>query len=225
MRLLNRGNSPRYSELAGSTVGPGRSTRELDSFEKAVNSVFSRARGFEVVLSEGDIRLLAGLCAKYLAGSKSLESKELDDIAGIEALRASLRDPDGTKVLAERAMAVRGAVQKARREVMRERVEKEARVMAESNFLDETGNPIPHAGLIASDKRLQGLEPKKHDGMPNDMRSILENNLAIMTSASGQPLDNGSRTVVATPGGTPVPHDPKAYQKPRTVPPGQPELP
>ena len=223
MKLINNGRTPRYCQLAGCSVRPGHATRELDSFTASWKSILEKSKGFDIVLSEDDVSLLSELCAKYLV---PLISEEFEKLAGVEGLVETLRNPDGLADIRKRARDGRAMIQKIRAEAMRREAEREARVQAESNIIGPDGNPIPKVSLEAKDAKLKDLKPVRHDEMTTDLKSVIENNLAVMTTASGQRLDKmGPRTVVATPGGTPVPTDPAAYRKPRTVPAGQPELP
>jgi len=220
MRLLNKAPIPKYSPLAKTTLKPGMASRELDTFSKAWSTVVDQTKGFEVILSDADIHLLATLCDRFLAPKVESLSKD----ASLEALADTLRDPDGTKRMEAAAKAKRVALQKARQEVMREYRDKEARIQAESNIIGPDGNPIPHVKEVS--KNGEEVKPVLHPEMGNDLKSIIENNLAVMTTASGKPITNkeGPHTVVAKPGGSPVSHNPADYQRGRTVPPGQPEF-
>lgn len=223
MKLINNGRTPRYCQLAGCSVRPGHATRELDSFTASWKNILEKSRGFDIVLSEDDVSLLSELCAKYLV---PLISEEFEKLAGVDGLVETLRNPDGLANIRKRARDGRAMIQKIRAEAMRREAEREARIQAESNIIGPDGNPIPKVSLEAKDAKFKDLKPVRHDDMTTDLKSVIENNLAVMTTASGQRLDKmGPRTVMATPGGTPVPTDPAAYRKPRTVPAGQPELP
>lgn len=223
MRLLNRSRTPKYSSLAKCHVPAGKSTRELDVFSVAVQSVFGQAKGFDIILSDSDIRILAELCAKYLAPKVRDDPGALRGLAGADALAQTLRDPDGTKVLAERAIEVRKAIQGIRDKTRAEAAEKEARIRAESNIIGPDGNPVPRVDSVVQDK-YKDVKPELHKEMTTDLKSVIENNLAVMRTASGQPFTD-DKAVVAPPGGTRVSSNPKDYQKPRTVPAGQPEMP
>lgn len=221
MRLINKSSSPKYCQLANATIKPGGATRELDFFSKFMEDFEKKTKGFERILSDKDIHLLAELCKKHLVPN-------LDDVladAAIDDLKKTLKDPDGLKSIEDRAKAYRAAVQKARAEAIRKHNEQEARIRAESNIIGPDGNPIPKEAMGAIADKEKNLKPEFHPEMHNDLKSIIENNLAVMTSASGQPFktSDDKKAVVAKPGGTPVSHNPKDYQKPRTVAPGQPD--
>lgn len=220
MRLLNKSSVPKYSQLARTSIGPGRFSRELDFFEKSVESIFNASRGFDIVLSDRDIGILVGLCRRFL---EPRADEEIAKEAALEPLMKSLKDPDGLKNMEEWARGRRLAVQQARARIMKEAREKEERIRAESNMIGPDGNPIPKAEVAAMNEgKMKDVKPELHPEMSTDLKSIIENNLAVMTTASGNPI-RSPHDVVAPPGGTPVSHNPKDYQKPRTVPAGQPE--
>lgn len=225
--MINNGRTPRYCQLAGCKVQPGHTTRELDAFTASWKSVVDKSKGFDIILSESDVRLLAELCSKYLVPIVSNDPSVLKGMAGLAGLIDTMRDPDGTKVLGDRAREARAAMQALRSEAMRRERDREARIQAESNIIGPDGNPIAKVDLVSKDEHLKDVKPVRHEEMTTDLKSIIENNLAVMTTASGQKIENqnGPRTVIAKPGGTPVPKDPAAYRRPRTVPPGQPEMP
>jgi hypothetical protein len=204
--------------LAATTLKPGMASRELDTFLKAWEGVLNQSKGFDIILSDSDIRLLATLCERFLV--PKVEALGADP--SLEALAETLKDPDGTKKMEAAARAKRAAIQRAREKIMQEAREKEARIQAESNIIGPDGNPSPHAKEVSHDG--QKVDPKLHPEMTSDLKSIIENNLAVMTSASGKPITNkeGPNTVTAKPGGTPVSHNPKDYQNSRVAP-GQPD--
>ena len=222
MRLINKSSSPKYCRLANSTVKPGCSTRELDFLSKFLQDMEENTNGFEKILSDKDIHLLMGIFAKCLSPSSG-------DDSGVEELVKTLNDPDGIKAIDKRARERRAAIQKARAEALKEFNDKEARIRSESNIIGPDGNPIPKEAIVAAGKG-EDIKPELHPEMHNDLKSLIENNLAVMTTASGKPIRNpddskteGAKTVMARPGGTPVSHNPKDYQKPRSVAPGQPD--
>ena len=218
MRLINKGRSTKYSGLAKTTIKPGCSSRELDTFEKTISGFESSVRGFDVVLSEKDADILYSMCVKYLLPSfKNIDCSKDEALA---ELRSTMEDPNGTKVFRDVYRARRAAIQAARAKVINEVREKEARVRSESNIIGVDGNPI--ASKMSEDKSVSNVKPELHPEMSTDLRSIIANNLAVMTTASGKPISS-QRDVVAKPGGSPVSHNPKDYQKPRSVAPGQPE--
>lgn len=218
MRLINKGSFPKYSELAKTTLRPGCSSRELDTFEKTITDFEKSVRGFEAVLSEKDADLLYGLCVKYILPAFKDIDKETD--AAISKLRKTMDDPDGTRIFREVYRARHAAIQQARAKVIEAAREKEARIRSESNMIGPDGNPIPKTDVKSGSG--VDVKPIRHPEMTNDLKSIIENNLAVMTTASGQPI-RSAHDVVAKPGGSPVSHNPKDYQKPREAPPGQPE--
>lgn len=218
MRLINKGSTPRYSSLANITLRPGCASRDMDTFAKAIDGFVQGTRGFDVILSDRDVELLAGLCVKYLLPAFKELNPEKD--ASLSKLRDTLADPDGVKVIREAYKARTVAIQRARAKVMEEARRKEERIQAESNIIGPDGNPIPKVEMKAA--AAGDVKPELHPEMSTDLKSIIANNLAVMTTASGQPI-RSAHDVVAKPGGSPVSHNPKDYQKPRTAPPGQPE--
>ena len=226
MKLLNRGPSPKYCQLAKCRVMPGHATRELDSFIVAYKSILEESKGFEIILSDGDVRLLAELCAKYLAPLANGGEDDLGRLSGIEGLVSTAMDPSGTRRLDDRAAETRRNLQRIRSEALRSAMEREARVRSESNIIGPDGNPVAREETMARDSDVEVDKAEVHAEMSTDLKSVIENNLAVMRTASGKPIRNDPKSVVAKPGGTPVPTDPKYYQSMnRTVPPGQPELP
>lgn len=216
MRLKNISGNVRYSPLFGTTVNPGGTTRDLPVLVEAIDKVMSATRGFAVELSPADVacvsRLYERLVAPLLHGARIPDAPE-----------GAARDPDGSKRNEERLVARRKARQEADARKLGAYREKEARIQAESNYLDESGNPV-NDRLTAS-AAAQDVEPVRHEEMSTDLKSVLENNLAVMRSASGQPIVD-PRAVVVPKGGTPVSSDPKDYQnRKHTLPPGMPDFP
>lgn len=196
MRLLNRLTSPRYCSLAGVRLPPGGTSRELDCFLKPYREILDKSKGFEVILSGEDLDLLAELCSRFLAPAVK-EGMDLGKFAGLEGLEKYLSDPDGTLAIAEQAKAVRDGVRRIREEARRAKMEKEARIALESNIIGPDGNPIPRADMAARESS-EPLKAERHPEMSTDLRSIMENNLAVMTTASGQPIDKTDTGTVRT---------------------------
>lgn len=223
MRLINKSGANRYCSLAGTTVKPGMATRELNAFEDAWNALEKACRGFDIILSPKDIHVLVGLCSKFLA--PAVDGLPPEDSAALGELKAHLADPDGTACIEKAAIERTRAIQKLRAEVLKANLEREAAIRAESNMIGPDGNPIPKEA--AKIDGMKDVKPELHPEMHNDLKSVIENNLAVMRTASGQPIsDMGRNAVVAKPGGTPVSHDPAYYQKmaeSRKTPPGVPE--
>ena len=73
--------------------------------------------------------------------------------------------------------------------ILREDREREERVRSESNFIGEDGNPVVRVDL-AQAKMMSNLKPEFHEEMTSDLKSVLENNLAVMTA--GAPGSSGS---------------------------------
>lgn len=159
-------------------------------------------------MSEKDVCLLAELCRKHIF--PKLDDEALRRASGADSLRGALENPGGQKVLEERALERRKLIQRKRDEAIRNYRENEARIRSESNEVDELGNPIPKVSTSAADG-IENLQPKIHKEPGRDLKSVFENNLAIMRSASGQPITNLPPR--ASKGGTPVSSNPADYPK------------
>ena len=218
MRLLNHSSSPKYSKAANTTVKPGKATRELDLFQTAIEDFLKATKGFTVLLSDKDISLLADLCAKYLL--PNIDTVDIPDLVAAEQLKETLRDPDGIKKIEDRAHELKQKIQEYRSKIIKENEARENHIKSESNFIGPDGNPVATVQSLSNSKE-EEIKPVLHNDMPSDLKSILENNLAVMTDASGRPFKNN---IVATPGGTPVSTNPKDYQGVRNVPAGQPDF-
>lgn len=219
MRLCNKEGVPKYSPMVNAVIKPGCFSRELPDFKEALEDIEKGSRGFDLALSHEDVEILARFCAKYLLPLFS-EKFDVKSDAAVAQLKKTLEDPDGTKVIGRRQMERVKAIHDIRTKARHEFQEKEARIRSESNMIGLDGNPIPKA--VATEAG-QKVDPKLHPEMHNDLKSIIENNLAVMTTASGKPIMS-PHDHVAPPGGTPVSHNPKDYQKPRSAPYGQPEF-
>lgn len=208
MRLINTGSSPRYSSLAHVQLRPGGMSRELSTFSDLIEKFKKDTSSFEVVMSEKDIRLLAELCRKHIF--PKLDDEALRQASGADSLRGALDNPGGQKVLEERALERRKLIQRQRDEAIRSYRENEARIRSESNEVDELGNPITKVSTSAADG-IKDLQPQLHKEPGQDLKSVFENNLAVIRSASGQPITNLPPR--APKGGTPVSSNPADYPK------------
>lgn len=212
MYLINEQKTPKYSKLANKTINPGAKSRDLDLFAASYRQVKSATKGFKVRLSEEDLKILREIVNDWVVG-------ELDEVRALGA--SEPYDPkSGFNKLIDRVIDKRKAYQRALSEHLRDHREKEARIQAESNYIDESGNPVNDRML---DQAVQkDIEPELHPEMDNDLQKVLANNLAIMRTASGKPIENKPGVVA---GSTVVPTDPKWYQKNKgDVPPGMPDF-
>jgi len=210
MYLINDSGSQKYSKLANKTILPGGRSRDLDVFVSAYDGIRKDTKGFKVRLSDNDLRVLRSIVRDWVEG-------ELLDEPGT-ACRADSRG--GFDKLVDRIVSRRIERQSAISKAIRAEREKEARIQAESNFIDESGNPVNDK--VVTQAVREDVKPVVHEDMKDDLRSVLENNLAIMTTASGKPISNKPGVVA---GSTVVPTDPKWYQSHKDdVPPGMPDF-
>lgn len=203
MRLKNNSNDIRYSSLAKTSINPGRLSRELPDLLNAIQSVISKTKGFEILLSDSDIDCIIELFNKYIApiidGGPQEEDKNNE----------YYDDPTGIKHIKDRIIAYRKARQHKidqELDIIRER---EKKIQDESNFIDEKGLPV---GKTMVDQTLdKDIKPVEHKEMSTDLKSILENNLAIIQSEPDLLITKN--TVIASPNGRKVSTNPKDYQK------------
>lgn len=213
MYLVNEHTSPKYSRLANKTINPGCRSRDLPDFAASYRQIKDKARGFKVRLSEEDLKILREIVNEWVVG----------ELMEVEALGI---DPDENSPkasfdrLVDRIIDKRKYKQRSIAVALANHREKEARIQAESNYIDESGNPVNDRML---DQAVQkDIEPELHPEMDNDLSKVLANNLAIMRTASGKPIENKPGVVA---GSTVVPTDPKWYQKNKgDVPPGMPDF-
>ena len=207
MYLTNNGTAPRYCSAANKTLTPGASSRDLDVFEKALRSVERAASGFSVTLSRRDEELLSRILGRSFGGGRPAPAPAYDQ------RRAASSSVD-------RVVAARIAKKAETDRLITEAAAREARAAKESNFLDESGNPIEDrtVGMAAR----ESVAPELHPEMAEDLSKVLANNLAVMTTASGKPITSPPGIVA---GSTVVSHDPAHYQNRRTgLPPGMPDF-
>lgn len=210
MYLVNEQGSPKYSKLANKTINPGCCSRDLDVFAASYRQIKTASKGFKVRLSEQDLRILGEIVNDWVAG-------ELDEV---RSLGVEPDDRHGFDKIIDRIIDKRKAYQRALSEELKEHREKESRIQAESNYIDESGNPVNDKML---DEAVQKeIVPELHPEMDNDLSKVLANNLAIMRTASGKPIENKPGVVA---GSTVVPTDPKWYQTHKQdVPAGMPDF-
>lgn len=212
MILINNGPGPRYCSAANKTLPPGGSSRDLDLFEKAFKSVLKASNGFSVFLSARDREILSDICKRW-AGQVSAMSADRPKRPQYDQRKAASSSVD-------RVIAARIARKAETDRMIREAAEREARAISESNFLDESGNPVEDKTMNQAVR--QNITPERDPDMGDDLSKVLANNLAVMTTASGQPITNQNGVVVGT---TVVSHDPAHYQNRRTgLPPGMPDF-
>lgn len=164
------------------------------------------------MLDDSDIKLLASLCERFLV--PKVEAMSASGDPTLQILADSLRDPGGLKAMASAASARRAAIQKARSDFIRRANEHEARIKAESNEVDALGNPIPKVSTSAA-RGMGDLKPTVHSKPGIDLKSVYENNLAILRGANGDPIASGHagiKIVQAVPGGSKIPTNPEYYQ-------------
>ena len=99
MRLINKGSYPLYSSLANATIKPGRSSRDLDSFEKAFSVIKEASKGFDIMLSDKDIHIMAEMFARFVA--PALSGKDVESDAAVAQLKAGIADPGGAESRAD----------------------------------------------------------------------------------------------------------------------------
>ena len=204
MKFVNKSPSKAYCTATGTTVGPYRATTERPALSDFFKALRHDAKGFNILLSDQDLKdvqwlLESDIGARYVLGLQPPESE-----GHLE--RAS-------RLLKER----RSAIQATNSAAMAEAREKEARIQAESNYLDDLGRPV-NDKMTASALTV-GVEPELHPEMSTDVKSVLANNLAMMDKFRHAP-----NTTVA--GDAKVSTDPRYYQNlKRTTPPGVPDLP
>lgn len=213
MYLVNEQSSPKYSKLANKTINPGSRSRDLDVFAASYRQIKQSTKGFKVRLSEHDLMVLREIVNDWVVG-------ELDEVRILGAEKTPYDPKAGFNKLIDRVIDKRKAYQTALSAHLKERREKEAAIQAESNYLDESGNPVNDKML---DQAVQkDIKPELHPEMDNDLQKVLANNLAIMRTASGKPIENKPGVVA---GSTVVPTDPKWYQKHKDdMPPGMPDF-
>lgn len=213
MHLINEQSTPKYSRLANKTINPGGRSRDLDVFSKAYRDIVAGTKGFKVRLSEEDLQVLRDIVDRWVVG-------ELVEVGSL-GIDSEPYDPkSGFNRLIDRIIDKRKAYQAALSARLKENREREAKIQAESNFLDESGNPV-NDKVMAQAVR-DDVKPELHPEMGSDLKSVLANNLAIMTTASGKPIESKPGIVA---GSTQVPTDPKWYQAHKDdLPPGMPDF-
>ena len=235
MNLINKSSSPQYCGMARTTVKPGRSSTTLDVVQKFVDKLFSDSRGFQIHLSEGDLKALSKLVEAHLRSENSEKTASVLEIHKEESYSERL-----DRLLRNEAYRK----QKRFEDAVHEARERQARIKAESNIIGPDGNPINDK--IVEDAVRKDIKPELHPEMTNDIDKILANNRAVMENEKAEeekpkkprsilslglddmrkPHEPGKNSIVAKPDGTPVPTDPLFYQSmAKTVPSGVPELP
>ena len=211
MYLINTGRSPKYSSLANKVLNPGSRSRDLSLFSDAFNDILKKVSGFKARLSDSDIHVLSRLIDEWVS----------DELSGGGEVSAMSYDPGaGMRRVVNDLIARRKASKDAMSAALERQSERESRAMSESNFIDESGNPIEDKTVSQASQR--SIEPELHPEMADDLSKVLANNLAVMTTASGQPIKNPGGVVA---GSTVVPHDPEYYRTHWTgLPPGMPDL-
>lgn len=217
MRFRNESPSIKYCKIANRTLNPGGSTRELDCFTTPYRKLLNESKGFTMIPSTEDLELMLDFLERFVAPAISAGT-----LSTPEFLEAA-EDPDGRKLLRSMIVSRRELKAAVGSKVLHEEMDHEAKIRAESNPVDELGRPISDKAMANGMLKGEEIKPVKHDAPGNDLKSVMEHNLAIMTTASGQPIRNPGG-YVAKPGGSPVSHNPKDYQKPRKVPAGVPDF-
>lgn len=179
MRLYNSSSGVRFSSLANKSINPGSSTRELDTITDFFSKLEKSMKGFVVRLSENDVKALRAFVDR--AGAA------VDFGSAIEASKDPLGQARIDDAINQRAIAI----QEIKSKVMHEERDREARINAESNYLDKSGNPIPKATMMEADAGRRSIEPKIDDGMSEDIDSVMANNMAVM--AGGRKLPESVR--------------------------------
>lgn len=233
MNLINKSSSPQYCGMARTTVKPGRSSTTLDVVQKFVDKLFSDSRGFQIHLSEGDLKALSRLVEAHLRSAGSADPSKMASALGVSSKQSESERL--SKILREQAYRKQKRFQDAARAAR----ERQARINAESNIIGPDGNPVNDK--IMQDAVRKDIEPELHPEMSSDIDKVLANNRAVMEGEPKKkdrpiislgldeyrkPHEPGKNSIVAKPDGSPVSHDPSFYQKAaRSVPPGVPDLP
>ena len=226
MKLKNRSNAYSYCKIANIRLEPGRVTRDLPVIREFVDKLLESCRGFTLILTDADVKSINRLMDK--AKAKPVEFSAL-------SVPSKNTDPTGMQAVKDALKAKRIEKQAKQHAAMQYIREREARVQAESNMLDESGNPINDK--LVSDAVTKDIKPELHPEMGNEIDKIMANNLAIMqdekkprvpdTIKMGlDEFQNDRNAIVAQPDGSRIPTDPKYYQNmSKTVPPGVPDVP
>lgn len=169
MKLVNNSTESHYSSVAKKRIGPGCCSRELTDFSDFLEDLQKRCKAFEFRLSERDLSILRRFLDKC--------GRPIDMTAALEAAK----DPLGQKAIDDRMNM---------REILRHRLDKkiideermrEARVNAESNYLDDKGNPIPKATALDVEGSRKEIKPEIDKGMSEDLDAVMANNMAVMS--------------------------------------------
>ena len=161
---------PRYSTRLKTTIRPY-STYHVDF--KDITDFFNKLKkdtaGLEWVLSDRDKACLTSIVEQHVikAPKEAVAPPDYDP--------TGLHDDERMKAASKRQEEI------AR--ILREDREREERVRAESNFIGEDGNPVVRVEL-AQAKMMSNLRPELHAEMTSDLKSVLENNLAVMSAGS-----------------------------------------
>lgn len=169
MRLYNSSTGMRFSSLANKSIGPGSCTRELPVLTDFLSKLNKSSKGFVVRLSDDDVKALRAFVER--AGAR------IDFGTAIEASRDPLGQGAIDDAINQRAIAIQAIKSK----VIHDEREREARVNEESNYLDESGNPVARATAIEAEGGRKSIEPKIDEGMSDDIDSVMANNMAIMS--------------------------------------------
>lgn len=202
MKLQNRTSLPKHSTFVNKTLNPGEVSRDIPCLTEYFNKLKTKTTGFAWVLSNAEKDLILSLVENYVITDPSEEKKyydelHTDDPTGIRAIMASEREAKIKK-------------QKELDEALAKRREEEARINSESNFLDESGNPIADKSTVSLALK-EKVSPVLHKEFSTDVKSIMENNLAVLAKS---PLDDeDAMDQYATTGSTDVSHDPYSYEK------------
>lgn len=218
MKLLNPFSAPKYSKLVNSTIKPGKTSRDISLFKDSIQNIIKSTQGFRIIMSEDDLHLLAELCEKYLL--PNINTVDISDLSAGAQLKATLEDPDGLNRIKNEAIKLNREIRRYRSSLYEAHLEREKKIKSEENYIGPDGNPIAPVNTMSKMSE-DNIKPVLHTDMHSDLKSVLENNLAVMSDAHGNPYKN---TVIAPPGGTPVSTNPKDYQGERNVPPGQPDF-
>jgi hypothetical protein len=226
MRLRNATHSIKYSKLANKQLQPDGVTRDLPVIRDFISDLIDSCRGMIVTLDPSDLDAINSLLdrAKEQPIDFSMLSIHDDDPTGMKEKDRVLRERRATK-------------QAMQSEAMRILREREERIKAESNMLDESGNPINDK--LLSQASIKDIKPELHPEMGNELDKIMANNMAVLEKKDEEKpkvpytltlgVDDFAKdrnAIMAKRDGTPVPHDPKHYQsETRAVPPGVPDVP